>query len=136
MIRINSRREFDEGIDMNPVIDIVFILLVFFVLAASYSVRGLDVDLPSAKATSAVAGRVVEIRLAADGSYAVDGVPVSREDLPYAVGSAVRSFKTRPGQIVLFSDPKAPVESLMFLIDHLKRNGGEKLMVASKPSED
>ena len=136
MIRISSRRSRDEGLDMNPVIDIVFILLVFFVLAASYSVRGLDVDLPQAKTSHAVAGRVIEVRIASDGSYSIDGIPVSREDLPYAVGSAVRSFKTRPGQIVLFSDPKAPVESLILLIDHLKRNGGEKLMVASKPSED
>ncbi len=137
MIRIKSKLDGDVGLDMTPLIDAVFILLLFFILAATFTVRGLDVELPQAQATRAITGRIVEIRLFADGRFTVDDVPTAREDLPYKVSELVRTMRTRPGQLVLLSDPKAPVEALVFLVDQVRRNGGEKLMVAaSAPKEN
>ena len=133
MIRIKSKLDGDVGLDMTPLIDAVFILLLFFILAATFTVRGLDVELPQAQIT----GRIVEIRLFADGRFTVDDVPTAREDLPYKVSELVRTMRNRPGQLVLLSDPKAPVEALVFLVDQVRRNGGEKLMVAaSAPKEN
>ena len=64
-------------------------------------------------------------------------MPTAREDLPYKVSELVRTMRNRPGQLVLLSDPKAPVEALVFLVDQVRRNGGEKLMVAaSAPKEN
>ena len=69
MIRIKSKLDGDVGLDMTPLIDAVFILLLFFILAATFTVRGLDVELPQAQATRAITGRIVEIRLFADGRF-------------------------------------------------------------------
>ena len=131
MISIKCRRSSDAGLDMTPLIDTIFILLLFFVLAASFTVRGLDVELPPAQATQAISGRVVEIRLFENGTFEVDEVPVSREDLPYRLHELVKTFRNHPGQLVLLAAPKAPVEALIFLVDQVRRNGGEKLMVAA-----
>ena len=133
-IRIRSRCT-KSGVDMTPIIDVVFILLIFFVLAASYAVRGIDMELPAAQSAQAAAGRIVPIRLTKTGGYVIDDVPVSRADLPYALSNAVRSFKTRPGRFVLFAAPDAPVEALIHLVDQVRRNGGETLMVATRPPE-
>lgn len=135
MIRIGCRRSRDAGLDMTPLIDTIFILLLFFVLAASFTVRGLDADLPPAQSSKAVSGRTVEIRLFENGRFEVDGVPVTREDLPFKVHEVVRSFRTQPGQLVLFAAPKAPVESLVYLVDQVRSNGGEKLTLATSPAE-
>lgn len=135
MIRIRPRRHSSRDLDMTPLIDVVFILLIFFVLAASYAVRGIDMDLPTAQSTHAAAGRIVPIRLTRLGEFSVDDVPVSREDLPYALSNVVRSFKTRPGRFVLFTAPDAPVEALIHLVDQVRRNGGETLMVAAQSPE-
>lgn len=136
MIHIKCRRSSDAGLDMTPLIDTIFILLLFFVLAASFTVRGLDVELPPAKATQAISGRVVEIRLFENGTFEVDEVPVSREDLPYRLHELVKTFRSHPGQLVLLAAPKAPVEALIFLVDQVRRNGGEKLMVAASVPKD
>ena len=131
MIRIRPKSRESSGIDMTPLLDCIFILLLFFVVAAAFTVRGLEVDLPQAHSTRAVSGRVVEVRLLEDGSSLVDDVPVARDDLAYKVTDIVKSFRSRPGQLVLFAAPKAPVESLIFLVDTVRRSGGEKLLVAT-----
>lgn len=131
MIKIASRRKKEDDMDMTPLLDAVFILLIFFILAASFTVRGMDIDLPPAKSSQALSGRIVEIELFANGSFNCDGVAVSRTDLPYEVQKIVKSFKTRPGQLVLKSAPNAPVEALVFLVDTVRQHGGERLMVAT-----
>lgn len=136
MITIRRRQPRESGLDMTPLIDVIFILLLFFVLAAAFTVRGLDIDLPPAQATQAVSGRVVEIRLFEDGRFEVDEVPVSREDLPYRLHELVKTFRSHPGQLVLMAAPQAPVEALIFLVDQVRRMGGEKLMVAASVPQD
>ena len=131
MIKISSRRKKEDDLDMTPLLDAVFILLIFFILAASFTVRGLDVDLPPAKASQAISGRIVEIELFENGTFQCDGVAVTRADLPYEIQKVVKSFKARPGQLVLKAAPKAPVEALVFLVDTVRQYGGERLLVAT-----
>lgn len=136
MIRIRTKTARSGDLDMTPLLDVIFILLLFFVVAASFTVRGLEVELPKAQATAALSGRVVEIRLSEDGAFFIEDVPVAREDVPYKLHEVVRSFHARPGQLVLLAAPKAPVEALVYLVDEVRRCGGEKLMVAAAPSEE
>ena len=56
-LRPNAAR--DDEPDLTPLIDMVFILLIFFILAASFAVRGIDLDLPPAHSGQALSGRVV-----------------------------------------------------------------------------
>ena len=76
-------------------------------------------------------------RLFENGTYSVDDIPVSREELPYRLNDLVKTFRSRPGQLVLMAAPKAPVEALVYLVDQVRRQGGEKLMVATSiPKEE
>jgi biopolymer transport protein ExbD len=116
--------------------DVIFILLIFFIIASAFAVRGLDIDLPSAQSSQALSGRVVEIRLDENGSYLCEGVPVERDFLRYKLQDIVRGFKKEPGQLVLKAAPNAPVDALIFVVDEVRMLGGEKLMVAtSRPEE-
>ncbi len=124
-----------DELDLTPLLDVVFILLIFFVLAASFAVRGLDLDLPPAQSGRALSGRVVELRLLSDGSFECDGVPVARGDIRPRLQRLVRDFRTRPGQLVLRAAPDAPVDALIFLVDEVRMQGGEKLLIATAPPE-
>lgn len=136
MIRLRPRSEHRADLDLTPFMDVIFILLIFFIIASAFAVRGLDIDLPSAQSSQALSGRVVEVRLEENGSYLCDGVPVEREFLRYKLQEIVRGFKKEPGQLVLKADPKAPVDALIFVVDEVRMLGGEKLMVAtSRPEE-
>ena len=136
MISLRPRSEHRAALDLTPFMDVIFILLIFFIIASAFAVRGLDIDLPSAQSSPALSGRVVEVRLEENGSYLCDGVPVEREFLRYKLQEIVRGFKKEPGQLVLKADPKAPVDALIFVVDEVRMLGGEKLMVAtSRPEE-
>ena len=81
MINIRARGEREDSSDLTSLIDVVFILLIFFILAASFAVHSIDFDLPPAKTSKALAGHVVEIRLNKDGSFLCDGIPTKKEEL-------------------------------------------------------
>lgn len=136
MISLRPRSEHRAELDLTPFMDVIFILLIFFIIASAFAVRGLDIDLPSAQSSQALSGRVVEVRLEKNGSYLCDGVPVERDFLRYKLQDIVRGFKKEPGQLVLKADPAAPVDALIFVVDEVRMLGGKKLMVAtSRPEE-
>ncbi len=136
MLDLRSRTAWTDDPDLTPLIDMVFILLIFFILAASFAVRGLDLDLPPAQSSAPLSGRVVEIRLNADGSFVCDGVPTPRADVRLKLQNVIRGFKNRPGQLVLKAAPDAPVEALIFIVDEVRMQGGEKMLIAtSRPGE-
>ena len=136
MISLRPRSEHRADLDLTPFMDVIFILLIFFIIASAFAVRGLDIDLPSAQSSQALSGHVVEIRLEENGSYLCEGVPVERDFLRYKLQEIVRGFKKEPGQLVLKAAPNAPVDALIFVVDEVRMLGGEKLMVAtSRPDE-
>lgn len=131
MLALRPRRTHNADLDLTPFMDVIFILLLFFIIASAFAVRGLDIDLPPARSSQALSGRVVEIRLNEDGSFLCDGVPVERAFLRYKLQDIVRGFRKTPGQLVLKAAPKAPVDALVFVVDEVRMLGGEKLMVAT-----
>ena len=136
MICLRPKKRSEAELDLTPVMDVIFILLIFFIVASAFAVRGLDIDLPPAHSSRALSGKVVEVRLEEDGSFFCDGVPVEREFLRYKLQDIVRGFRKEPGQLVLKASPKAPVEALIFVVDEVRMIGGEKLMVAtSRPGD-
>lgn len=136
MIDLRPKRSLAEEPDLTPLIDMVFILLIFFILAASFAVRGMDLDLPKAQSSQPLSGRVVELRLFSNGSLSCDGIPVEREDLGIRLHDIMRTFKERPGQFVLKAAPDAPVEALVFLVDAVRMQGGEKLLLATSSVDE
>ena len=125
MLNLRPKAARDDEPDLTPLIDMVFILLIFFILAASFAVRGIDLDLPPAHSGQALSGRVVEIRLLRDGSFLCEGIPVARADI-----------RARPGQLVLKAAPDAPVEALVFIVDEVRMQGGEKLLIATAQPDE
>ena len=119
MLNLRPKAARDDEPDLTPLIDMVFILLIFFILAASFAVRGIDLDLPPAHSGQALSGRVVEIRLLRDGSFLCEGIP-----------------RARPGQLVLKAAPDAPVEALVFIVDEVRMQGGEKLLIATAQPDE
>jgi biopolymer transport protein ExbD len=80
-----GRRENDEvSLNLIPLIDVVFFLLIFFVLSASFTqTQRLKVDLPKAKQGETVKEQAKDwmIEIDAQGHYALNGEAVALEDL-------------------------------------------------------
>ena len=131
MIDVRPRKIDEDGLELTPVLDVIFILLIFFVLASAFTLRGFDLDLPPAQTGEPIAGREGEIRLMRDGSILCEGAPLSPYDLSSRIQRIVREFAATPGQIVVKAHPQAPVEALIAIVDTVRAQGGEKILVAT-----
>ena len=76
--------DFDEEpqIDLTPLIDCLFMLIIFFVLTMSFSRPALEIILPEAKnAESSHERNEILLSVKADGTYAVNTDPVTLDEL-------------------------------------------------------
>jgi len=63
-------------IDMAPLIDVVFLLLIFFMLTSSFTLPSLQVKLPTAKGQTDTSPEVILVAVDAQGSITIQGSPV------------------------------------------------------------
>ena len=86
-----------ETLNLMPLIDVVFLLLVFFLVATSFQriQRQLEVNLPSAKGAAKVSMDIqpITVTVSRDGTISMGGEAVSLEDLPARLKQAVASAK-------------------------------------------
>jgi len=117
---------FDERgarIEVIPLMDVVFLLLVFFIYAMfAMSVhRGVRVDLPRASGAAEPGDRVV-ITLAADNLISLNGTPASLDD---AVIGAVELWRARATPVLISADRQADIGPGIELLAKLKNGGVE-----------
>lgn len=121
----------DDEIDFTPIMDIMFILLIFFVIASAFTVRGMTLDLPPAQSSKGISGRVVTMRLDQAGNIYNEEILIPRAELRVYIHDLVQGFAANPAQLVLQAAPNAPVEALITLVDEVRLQGGEQLMIAT-----
>jgi len=76
----NRRRKFAE-VDITPLIDMMFMLIIFFVLTSSFVNGKVTVELPSGKAVVPNIQSTVTVTVLADGTIQWDGKTVSKTEL-------------------------------------------------------
>jgi biopolymer transport protein ExbD len=89
--RLRSRPEDDPEMDITPMIDVTFQLIIFFMITATFVVQK-TMDVPQAEAEepsaqwrptwNEIEEQYIVVELAADGTITVDDEPVDLEDLP------------------------------------------------------
>lgn len=130
-MKLRRRRIKAARIEMMPLIDIVFLLLVFFIYAMlSMAVhRGLRLDLP--ESSQAVINEQhdkpisLSIVNAANGiKISIDKIPVELSNLPQQLLllSQSEGAKEKPG-VLLFADEDISYQQLYTVLDKLKEAG-------------
>ncbi|WMJ08123.1 MULTISPECIES: biopolymer transporter ExbD [unclassified Nitrosomonas] len=131
MMRNNEPAEAETTIDMAPLIDIVFILLIFFMVTTTF-VKDMKLDLERPKANSAVAASSKAIRLFIDrnGDTYVDGEAVRL----WLIQSKLRDLlSTSSNKIVLVvTDEGVPAGRLVEVVDQARLAGAESVGVATR----
>ncbi len=88
---------YDE-INITPMLDLAYVLLVIFIIMTTASVQGIKVNLPKASETPALAKpRTKAISITADGTVYLDTYPVTLPELE----NLLRQYKAQ--------DPELPV---------------------------
>lgn len=135
---------------MTPLIDVIFLLLTFFIFALMVMVRAdtLDIELPSLSAAGDSAkGDSITVTLTEDGSIRVDGEPAPPVEpvegdlnptLPAWVQAVQRAREDRPdAAIVLIADERGRVGDLVGLFNGLREAGIEaRIGLLSRPPSE
>ncbi len=110
-------------IEMLPLIDMVFLLLVFFVYAMlSMAVhRGLLVKLPASSAAQVNKHLLLAVTIKADGAIYVDHRPTALEDLTVVLKG--RPQAERDSGVLLFAARNLSYQKLFRVLDRIRAAG-------------
>lgn len=127
-------RRSSEAPNLTPLIDIVFLLLVFFLLTAHFvKDEGIAIQLPQAE--SAVTNddeAVVEVVVEGSGNILVGGEAVAVEDLEQRLSEALTGKAKK--WVTLRGDKQAELQSAIAVLDAARKAGAESVdMVTEKP---
>lgn len=115
-------------IDIAPLIDIVFLLLIFFALTSSFTVQtGIDVKLPKAVTSHMIAEQQMIVTVSNENVLYLNGSVVSMEELK----EKLEAFKRRQASLLIKADRRASVGRVVDVWDLCRQIGLEKVNIAA-----
>jgi biopolymer transport protein ExbD len=116
------------GLNLIPLIDVLFILIIFFMLTTSFMrIESMELVLPSAAGKAAAKDDVVHLYIAANGDMALGQRKVDQDSL---VESLSRMFERDPNtRIMLLTADGVTVQQLVTIMDRITMAGGRSLFV-------
>ncbi len=128
--KISSASTDSASIDMGPLIDMVFILLIFFVVTTNFNRQtGVDVSKPKASSAISQGTKTVLVGVARDGSIHVYGRQVTPERLYMLVQQEVT--KNPETAVVIIADTEAAVGITVSVMDQCILAGAQKVSIAA-----
>jgi len=122
----------EAGLNMIPMIDCVFLLLIFFMITTVFlDVKGLVVDLPGAadaQDQEQQQKKDVNIQISANGEYTVNGEIVSPSSLASAIKGAMDTNNNK--NVIIHGDPEAEQKYIVYAMDMAQGEGAEGMAFA------
>ncbi len=131
-MKLNIETEKKTRIEMLPLIDIVFLLLVFFIYAMlSMAVHhGLSVDLPDSASANIEKKLILSITVKEDGAIYVNKEPVALEALIDVLKSKVAVHKS--SGVLLFADQNLSYQNLFHVLDKITLAGFDNISLQAE----
>lgn len=125
-MRFSRRVAASSATPLAPLLDVVLLLLIFFVVTSSFATRTLDLELPSAEAAGDAPRNPLVVALDAEGAIEVDGRVVSVDELAERFAAAREA--ERP--IELRADRSTAHEHVVAVLDRARIVGLGDLSIA------
>ncbi len=119
----------DQGIDISPMIDCVFILLIFFIVTTTFvEETGVEVDKPQAAASVKLEKQSILIALTANGDVVYGGRAIGVSGVQPLVK---RMLAQEDLPVIIQADIVAQAGMLVRVIDEAKLGGANKVSIAT-----
>ena len=120
---INSQQGAD--LELAPMIDVVFLLLIFFIVSwqSARFERDMDISVPSAEEAEnkdRQAGEII-INVRKDGTVVLNGLPVSNAELLAKLEAVSEAYPDQA--VILRGSSEASFQSIINVLDEIKRAG-------------
>ena len=134
-MKFTGQRRSSELLDLTPLIDVVFLLLIFFMVSTTFihEPGGIKVDLPHSDTQEFIReGGELVIEITSDGGLYVDEVPVDEDALRSELR---RTMRNDPETVVIIKADRAVEHGqVVQVMDWAKRVGLYRLAVATEGS--
>lgn len=132
MKRIQWSQEADRGVEINmsPLIDCVFLLLIFFIVTTVFvEETGVTIQTPQAASAKDLERQSILIALTADGRIVYGGREIG---LGGVRGVVARQLRAQEAPVIILADAAARTAPLVRLIDECKLAGARQVSIAAR----
>jgi biopolymer transport protein ExbD len=126
-----GQEEEESEINMTPMLDVVFIMLIFFIVTASFvKETGIDVNRPDAQTAVPKDKANILIAIGANGDIWIDRRKVDQR----AVRANIERLHAEnpQGSVVIQADKKAITETLIAVMDAARQAGVYNVSIAAQ----
>lgn len=119
-MRVQAENQPYDDINVTPMLDLAYVLLVIFIIMTTATVQGISVNLPKASATPSLAKpQTKAITIAQDGTLYLDTYPVTMSELE----ARLRQFKAvNPAlPVVIKADSQIQYQKVVDVLDLMGR---------------
>ena len=113
-------------INISPLVDVIFILLIFFILTMAFADKNsLEIDVPQAASARSQTPAGVSVSIGAGGEIFVDAAPCSLA----ALSGRIKYAGGR--DVVVYADKSVRADALVAVVDAVKAGGARAIYIAT-----
>lgn len=138
-MNFRKNRKEEVGVNLTPLIDVVFLLLIFFMVTTTFTKEThLEIELPTSSSTQTISDQgQIEIIVDSGGNYVVQSKSLVKSDL----NTLIRALEEETGNldnppIIVVADAKAPHQSVVNVLDAAGKLGLSKLRMATRKDSE
>ena len=130
--KINKSKDF---LNLTPLIDIVFLLLIFFMLTSNFIEKeGIKIKLPESSSKTVVKNDTITIYVTKENKIYFHGKFIDIKTLPIVLKDAISNSDTKT--VILKADKDSKMEIAVKVLDLAKTFGAKKLIIATKKANN
>jgi len=134
-VKLQNRQSREPEINLTPLIDVVFLLLIFFMVSTTFERETeVRVELPEADAEAMeTEPQKVEITIDAQGRYYVNGQEVVNTKKETLIGALRKvGVEAKQPQVILSADRQTPHQAVIRAMDAARSLGWVRLTFATQ----
>jgi biopolymer transport protein ExbD len=133
-MQFRKRRSSPLNIDITPLIDVIFLLLIFFMISTTFiNTTGIQIELPTTVSQpKPEKQKTLEIAITAQQQFFFNGQPIKQKQLKSALVKAKQGISQNG--LIIRADGKVQHRWVVFVMDTAKQAGIHKFSIATRPA--
>ncbi len=131
MLTETRQRQRRASVDMSPLIDVVFLLLIFFAVTTTFLEQsGMDLELPESSTALSTTAAPIVVEISGSGEIRMDGEVLTADGLEQRVAALSDEDRTK---ITVRADRSIDLGTWVRVIDALRKGGAEGISLPMVP---
>ena len=124
-------RQRRASVDMSPLIDVVFLLLIFFAVTTTFLEQsGMELELPESSTAPSTTADAIVVEISSGGEIRMDGEAVTADTLEQRVAALAEEDRAK---ITVRADRAIDLGTWVQVIDALRKGGAEGISLPMVP---